>query len=174
MGHGGMNVVQAADGAIGRRTPSADGRRRFRLPSPAAFQFVKRRIELAPLAAGEERPFERVLKQPVVHASLAARVFGAGSPDVHAIENRGVPRAVVGPFADDRVQLPPVVGGDRFVPIVQVAEDRLRHPKATGVANHGQIRNRLGQPGMGFLAGPESPDTVSAARRSDIRPHRGR
>src|SRR5689334_1428306 len=45
---GGMNVFERSDHAFGRGpSAAADWARALRLPSPAAFQFIKRRIKLA-------------------------------------------------------------------------------------------------------------------------------
>src|SRR5689334_11961251 len=105
-----MHVVNRLDGLVGGRAlPRADGHTALRLLAPAALQLVERRVVLAPLAAGEEAPLQRVLQPVVRFAFAAAGVLGAGALDVDAIEDAEVPGAVVGALADLVIQLAPVV-----------------------------------------------------------------
>ncbi len=141
--------------ALAGRALSADRRGRLGLPPPAVLQLVQGGVELAPLAAGEEGPFQRVLQPGVVLARAAAGVLGAGAADVQPIEDRMMPGAVVGPLADDLVQPPPVVGRDRLVPIVQVAQNDPHHPGAARVADPRQVGQGLLDPRVGLgLLGP--------------------
>ena len=95
--------------SVGGRPPT-DGRGALGRPAPAALQLVQGRVELAPLAAGEEAPFQGVLEPVVVLARLATGDLGAGAADVQAVEDARAPGAVVGPLADQAVEPPPVVG----------------------------------------------------------------
>src|SRR5262249_31782181 len=142
MGNGRVNVVERADDAFGRRAAArADGRRAFGLPAPAALQFVESRVKLAPLAAGEEAPFEGVLQPVVVLTVFPAGDLGAGAANIEAVEDFVVPGAIVGPLANGRVEPPPVVRGDRLLPVVQVGEDRANAPGRAGVADQRKIWN---------------------------------
>ena len=71
--HGGVDVVQSADGAIGGRTlPAADGRGELRRPAPGPLQLIQGRVEFAPLAASEKAPLDGILQTRVVFALAAA------------------------------------------------------------------------------------------------------
>ena len=150
--HGGVNVVERVDRSVGRRTlPAADGRGELGVSAPRPLQFVQSGVELAPLRAGEEAPFGRVLQPGIVFAATAPGALGARAADVQPVENRVPAAAVVGPLADHRVEPPPVVGGDRLAPIVEVFEDQPQPPRATRVADYGKIRKRAGDALPGFL-----------------------
>ncbi len=150
--HGGVNVVERADRSIRRRSlAAADRCGELGLSPPRPLQFVQSGVEFAPLRAGEETPFGRVLQPAVVLALAAACALGAGAADVEPIENRIPAAAIVGPLADHRVEPPPVVGGDRLPPIVEIFENHPQRPRATGVADHGEIGNRPGDSLLGLL-----------------------
>src|SRR5439155_24900353 len=94
MRNGGMNVFEGSDDSFGCRTRAAgDGRRAGGSFSPAPFQFVKRGVELAPLAAREETPFERVLQPLIVLTGTASGDFGAGAQNFEPIQNPVMPGA---------------------------------------------------------------------------------
>src|SRR6266487_327994 len=124
MRNGRMDVRQGANSAVcGRTATSADRRGTFRAPSPAAFQLVQSGVEFTPLTTGEEPPFQSVLEPLIVFAFAAAGDLSAGAANIKPVQQRVMPRAVVGAFANQRIQFAPRVGGDRFLPVVEVAQN---------------------------------------------------
>ncbi len=172
--YGGVNVVQRADRAVGGRTlPAADRRGALGRSAPGTLQFVQGGVELAPLRAGKKAPFGRVLQPGVVLAAAPPSALGAGAADVQPIENRVPAAAVVGPLAHHCIEPPPVVGRDRLAPTVEVCQYQPQHPRATGVADHGKIRNRPGDALLGlFLGRPagelRQPSPVGTTGRVEI------
>src|SRR6266404_2523021 len=131
-----MDVRQVAYRALGRRpAAAADGCGALRRTAPAAFEFIECSVEFAPLATGEEAPFERVLQPIVVGARFAPRDLGAGPLNVEAIEDAVLPGTVVGALADQTVKPPPVAHRNRLLPAVQVGKDDAHAPERAGVTN---------------------------------------
>ncbi len=147
-----MHVVERVDGAIGRRTRSADRRGWLQTTTPAALQLVARRIVFAPLAACEKCPFERILQSFVVRAVPAPSVLGAAPHDLQSIEDPVMPIAIVGPLANHRVQAWPIAGRNRLAPVVEIGQNAPQHTKATRIANARQKRQRFCDPRVGFLS----------------------
>src|SRR5215204_1831052 len=110
MFHGVMHVSERTNDALRfRPSPGTNGRRTFRFASPATLQFVERGVELIPLAACEETPFERVLKSIVVFAFFTAGNLSSSAADVQPVENRVMPHAVVGALPNSLIESTPVV-----------------------------------------------------------------
>ena len=134
-----VHVVQRADRPLGGRAAArADRRGALRRASPAAFQFVQRRVELAPLAACEESPLQGVLQTIVVRPCLAPRDLRAGANDVHAVEQSVVPGPIVGSLADPVIELLPVVGRERLCQPYRSRRMICKSPEATRVADQRQ------------------------------------
>src|SRR5205807_1874302 len=126
---GSMDIVQRADHALYPwPAAAADGRRAFRRAAPAAFEFIKRCVELAPLTAREEAPFQRVLQTVVIRAGLAAGDLRAGALDVQPLQDRMLPGPVVGALADETIKPPPVLRRDRLVPFIQFRKNDAHGP----------------------------------------------
>src|SRR6266849_5293117 len=114
-----MDIGQGTDAASGDRSRAgADGGGTFGRAAPAAFEFMKRGVELAPLAAREKAPLQRVLQAVVVFTFATAGQFGSSALNLQPVKNRMMPDAIVGPFANQAVELPPVVLCDLFSPAV--------------------------------------------------------
>src|SRR6185436_6669002 len=87
--HRSVDVGKRADGAIGFWPAArADGRGTFRATAPAAFQFVQGGIELAPLAAREKAPLQRILKTRVILAGAPPGNLRSCAPNCRTIEDR--------------------------------------------------------------------------------------
>src|SRR3712207_6779054 len=92
--HRRVYVVEAANRVLGLWSPArADRGGAFHRSAPAAFELVKGRVELSPLAAGKEAPFQRVLQTVIVLAVFAAGDLRPGAADLHAVEDGMVPLA---------------------------------------------------------------------------------
>src|SRR5262249_5112220 len=104
-------------------------------PPPATFQLIECSIVLAPLAAGEESPLQRVLQAFVVFPFAAAGDLGAGAPDVEPIQQGIVPTAVIGPLPNGGGEFSPVIARDRFSPIIEVGKNDPHGPGGAGVLN---------------------------------------
>ena len=148
MPHRGADVVKRADGPLGGRAlPRADGRRAFRLAPPAALQLVEGRVIFAPLAAGEEAPFQRVLQAVVILPVFPPGNLGHRAADIQAVEDAVVPGTVAGALPDEVVEFAPVGRRDRSVPSVEVAQDDAQAPRHARVAGLREER-------QGFLDAP--------------------
>src|SRR5688572_33138030 len=102
----GVDIGKRAYHAVRLRPAAgADGRRTFGRSAPASFQFVERCIELTPLAAREKSPLQGILKPFVILTVLAAGDLCAGAANVQAVQDRMVPRTIIGALSDHRVQL---------------------------------------------------------------------
>ena len=113
--NGRMHIGERADRAL-RRGPAAgaDGRRAFRPAAPAALQLVQGRVKFAPLAAGEKSPFQGILQAVVILARPRRAISVPVRRMLSRSKNAVMPGAVVGPLADQPVQLaascPAVIG----------------------------------------------------------------
>jgi hypothetical protein len=77
-----VRVIQCADGPLRLRPlPRPDRCGAFGTLPPAALEFVDRGVKLAPLAAREESPFERVLEDVLVRRFIFLQ---AGEPAMAA------------------------------------------------------------------------------------------
>src|SRR6185436_13018062 len=152
MPHCGAHIGQCANRPFRLRPPTCpNGRGALRSPAPTAFQFVKRRVEFAPLATGEETPLQGILKAVVVLPFAASGDFGAGAADIQSIEDGVMPGPILCAFPDHVFQAPPVVRSDRLMPVVEVLENASNAPGGTGIANERQERQGLLDACMGFL-----------------------
>src|SRR6185503_4388100 len=70
-----------------------------------------------------------------VLAMAAPGNFSSCAPNVQPVQDRMMPCPIIGPLANDRVQLAPVVRRDCVVPIVEVSQDEAHSPPRTGVLN---------------------------------------
>src|SRR4051812_39437201 len=99
---GRVDVVERADDALrlgpGRRADGGGAHGLGRL-APAPLQLVKRGVEFAPLAAGEEPPLQGVLQTLVVLPPAPPGDLGPGPVHPGAVEDGVRPPAVLGPLA---------------------------------------------------------------------------
>src|SRR5262249_42556418 len=108
--YGCTNILERVNDAFRRRTlAAADGRGALGSFTPAAFQLVEGRVELAPLTAGEKAPLESVLQPIVIDPFLAPCYLGARANDFESIQDGVMPRAVIGAFGDDSIEFLPIV-----------------------------------------------------------------
>ena len=136
--------------------------RRF---TPTTFQFVQSRIELSPLRSREEGPFHGVVQDVVVGSGTAARELRRELVDVRSPDNLPLPGAVVGSLTNQPVQSFPVVGGNRLIPTVQVAENEPRAPRTARVLDQRQIRYGFCEAGCEPPQGSASRDIPSGGSR---------
>src|SRR5262245_30690500 len=105
----GAHVGERANCSLRLRPAArADGRRASWPATPTPFQLVERRVEFAPLAAGEEAPFERVLKPVVILTVAAPGDFSAGAANVPPVEDGVMPGPIGGPPGEEVSQPRPV------------------------------------------------------------------
>src|SRR5882724_1149067 len=125
-----VHVGQGADAATGDRSRAgADRRRTFRGAAPATFQFVERRVQLAPLASRKKAPFQRVFQPVVLFSFATAGQFRSRPLNVQAVQDRVMPSAIIGAFANQAIELAPVVLRDVFSPSIEVAQNNAYAPK---------------------------------------------
>src|SRR5437870_4141451 len=105
-----VHVRKVADGALSFwARATANWRRTFRLPPPAAFQLIKRGIKFAPLAAREKAPFQRILQPIIVFAFAAASQLCSGALNVQTVEDRMMPDPIISALANRLIELAPVL-----------------------------------------------------------------
>src|SRR2546423_10916455 len=130
MGHRRMNIRQRANGAFGRwPSAAADGRRALGQTPPATLQFIEGGIVFAPLTAGEKAPFQRVLETRILLAFSAPRDLSSRALDVQAVQNGMMPGPIIGPFANGRIELQPIVRSDGFAPDVKIRQYNPHAPR---------------------------------------------
>ena len=88
----------------------------------------------------------------VVFAPPAPGEFSTGPANAQPAQNGMMPGSIVRSLADQRVELPPIVGRDVLPPPVKIRQDETNTPRGTGVSDPGQKREGLANSLMRFPA----------------------